>query len=273
MLICILCLTVLLFYKSVAGYLDSDISWDFFLPYCTFKEAFHSTTPAFVAFLFQLNVFPIYYTMKHRSRESLFKATKIGLGFSFAIFLMLGIISFLLYGQSMEDTIITHFYYDMIEYRSDNVLIVLLIIIISLALMLICISNFPITFLSLRINHIYSSLVCVKACQKNNESQQVEVFGGSHESRRINISKKYMTISTILLYIILIIIAIVIYSIKTMFILVGMFTGTFIGFILPNLFFIRISKMSGKNYSLVLPIIFFGFGIFFFVISVLVSFF
>ncbi len=92
-----LSLAVLLFYKSASNKLDSDINWKFLFPNCTFTEAFHSTPTVFVAFLFQFNVFPIYYSMKNRNMQSMIRASIIGVIYSLIIFLVVGILGFLLY--------------------------------------------------------------------------------------------------------------------------------------------------------------------------------
>ncbi len=86
-------------------------------------------------------------------------------------------------------------------------------------------------------------------------------------------SRKALIIVTIVLYLFMVAIAILIYNIKTMFHIIGTIAGTFIAFILPNIFYIRIVKMSGKNYSLVLPFIMLIIGILFFVLFLIMSFF
>ena len=78
---------------------------------------------------------------------------------------------------------------------------------------------------------------------------------------------------TVVLYLFMVAIAILIYNLKTMFHIIDTIAGTFIAFIFPNIFYIRIVKMSGKNYSLVLPFIIMILGIFFLVISLIMSFF
>ena len=82
-----------------------------------------------------------------------------------------------------------------------------------------------------------------------------------------------LIIVTIILYVFIVALAILIYKLKTMFTIVGASAGTFIAFILPNLFYIMIVKMSGKNYSLIIPFILLGIGLFFFVIAILLIFF
>ena len=266
-------LVILLIYKTNKHYLDNDMTWNYLIPNCTFSEAFHAIPTVFLAFLFQFNVFPIYLSLKHRNMKTMMKATKYGVGYSLIIFLIVGIIGFLLYGLSMEETILDSFDQDMIKYRNTSTFIKILIIIICISFVTTCLTSFPILFLSLRENFFNSLLFCSKNCckKKNNDNEDVEISQGKYE-RKNNIGDKGMIIITFILYFIILAMAIALPKLKIIFSVVGATAGTFIAFILPNLFYIRICKMSGKNYNIVLPLIFFAFGLFFLVVSITVTF-
>ena len=282
---------VLLIYKTVSSELDSNVSWRFFFPDCTFPQAFHATPTIFLAFLFQFNVFPIYYSLKNRGMRAMFRATRIGVILSLIIFLIVGVIGFLLYGffdnyddenykevygepnndTATYDTILDKLNDDMILYKGYNIFVVIVIIIICLAFVITCISSFPILFLSLRANYVHSLEVCRRI--KDTDTQSVQITQGSYERKRTLISKKVLIIITIVLYLFMVAIAILIYNIKTMFHIVGTIAGTFIAFILPNIFYIRIVRISRKKASLVLPFIMLFFGILFFLMCLVMSFF
>ena len=273
-LIFIIALASLLFYKNASNKLDSDIGLDFFLPNCSFDEAFHGIPTVFLAFLFQFNVFPIYYSMRHRNMEKMMKATKIGVGYSLIIFLIAGIIGFLLYGFNIEDTIIDNLSDDMIKYRKSNFFIVIVIIIICVSFVITCLTSFPILFLSLRDNYVNALTVCLRSCNKDNEEEQhVQISQGQYERKNPIIGEKGLIAISIILYVFIVAFAILVYKLKTMFTIVGASAGTFIAFILPNIFYIIIVKKSEKNYSLVLPFIFLILGLFFFFIAILLIFF
>ena len=288
----VILLTVLLFYKTIASELDSDVSWKFLLPDCSFPQAFQAVPTVFIAFLFQFNVFPIYYSLKNRSMRAMFRATKIGVIASLVIFLLVGIIGFLLYGffdnydeenyqeiygeknngSATYDTILDKLNDDMILYKGNNVFVVIIIIIICVSFIITCLASFPILFLSLRANYINALEVCRRA--RNNDTQNLQVIHGQLEKRKhVTLSKKILIIITIVLYLFLIAIAILIYNLTTLFTIIGIISGTFIAFILPNIFYIRIVKISEKNYSLVLSFIILGIGIFFFIMCLVMSFF
>ena len=288
----VILLTVLLLYKTIASELDSDVSWKFLLPDCSFPQAFQAVPTVFIAFLFQFNVFPIYYSLKNRSMRAMFRATKIGVIASLVIFLLVGIVGFLLYGffdnydeenyqeiygeknngSATYDTILDKLNDDMILYKGNNVFVVIIIIIICVSFIITCLASFPILFLSLRANYINALEVCRRA--RNNDIQSLQVIHGQLEKRKhVTLSKKILIIITIVLYLFLIAIAILIYNLTTLFTVIGIIAGTFIAFILPNIFYIRIVKISEKNYSLVLSFIILGIGIFFFIMCLVMSFF
>ena len=286
-------LAVLLLYKTIANELDSNISWKFLFPDCTFPEAFQAAPTVFLAFLFQFNVFPIYYSLQHRGSRAMFRATKIGIFFSLIIFLIIGIVGFLLYGfydnydddnyyevygkknndTATYDTILDKLNDDMILYKGYNLFVVIIIIIICVSFIITCIASFPILFLSLRANYVNSLEVCKRA-KDNSYVQSVQIFQGQHKKRKYTIiDQKMLILVTVVLYLFMVAIAILIYNLKTMFHIIGTIAGTFIAFIFPNIFYIRIVKMSGRNYSLVLPISIIILGIFFFVMALIMAFF
>ena len=255
-------LTLLFIHKGIHHYLDSNISWIFLKPNCSFSEAFHVIPSVFLAFLFQFNVFPIYLSLKEKNLETMMKATKIGVGYSLFIFLIVGIVGFLLYGLNMNDTLLNNFSDDMTKFRDISGFIKFLIIIISVSFVTTCLTSFPILYLSLRENFVNSLIFCMKNMNIKEKKDNNKNF----------ISEKGLLIITVALYILIIVMAIVLPKLKTIFSIVGATAGTFIAFILPNLFYIRICKMSKKNYNLFLPMFFFGLGIFFLFISFIVSF-
>ena len=252
-------LTLLFLHKGIHHYLDSNISWKFLKPNCSFSEAFNAIPSVFLAFLFQFNVFPIYLSLKEKNLDSMMKATKIGVGYSLFIFLIVGIIGFLLYGLHMNETLLECLSQDMTKFRNISGFIKFLIIIISVSFVTTCLTSFPILFLSLRENFINSMIFCIKNMGHKNENNNY-------------ISEKGLNIITISLYVVIVLMAIILPKLKVIFSVVGATAGTFIAFILPNLFYIRICHMSQKNYNLSLPKFFVGLGIFFLFISFIVSF-
>ena len=258
-------LILLFFHKLFHHYLDSNISCKFLKPNCSFSEAFHAIPSVFLAFLFQYNVFPIYLSLKEKNLDSMMKATKIGVGYSLSIFLIVGIIGFLLYGLNMNETLLECLSQDMTKFRNISGFIKFLIIIISISFVTTCLTSFPILFLSLRENFINSIIFCIKNIgHKNNNTNA--------NTNIKYISERGLIIITIVLYVVIILMAIILPKLKIIFSIVGATAGTFIAFILPNVFYIRICQMSQKSYNLTLPKFFVCLGVFFLFVSFIVSF-
>ena len=271
LVICI-AISILLFYKGVGNYLDSDISWDLLFPDCSFSDAFQSSSTIFAAFLIQANVFPVYYSINNRSTNSMMRATKIGVTLSLVLFFIFGIIGLFLYGFDIDDTILENFYEDMGDYQDNNAFIVILLIFISIFFILLSLTSFPILFKSLMVNFVNSIIICTKGCRRFSGEQDVQISQSSSNKKRNYINKKVYSIITILSYILIVVFAILIYRIQTFLTIVGATAGIFFIFILPNLFYLLIIRQTGKKYNTCLPLALVGFGVFFFVVTLISTF-
>ena len=271
LVICI-AISILLFYKGVGNYLDSDISWDLLFPDCSFSDAFQSSSTIFAAFLIQANVFPVYYSLNNRSSNSMMRATKIGVSLSLVLFFIFGIIGLFLYGFDIDDTILENFYEDMGDYQDNNAFIVILLIFISIFFILLSLTSFPILFKSLMVNFVNSIIICTKGCRRFSGEQDVQISQSSSNKKRNYINKKVYSIITILSYILIVVFAILIYRIQTFLTIVGATAGIFFIFILPNLFYLLIIRQTGKKYNTCLPLALVGFGVFFFVVTLISTF-
>jgi amino acid permease len=271
LVICI-AISILLFYKGVGNYLDSDISWDLLFPDCSFSDAFQSSSTIFAAFLIQANVFPVYYSLNNRSSNSMMRATKIGVTLSLVLFFIFGIIGLFLYGFDIDDTILENFYEDMGDYQDNNVFIIIMLIFISIFFILLSLTSFPILFKSLMVNFVNSIIICTKGCRRFSAEQDVQISQSSSNKKRNYINKKVYSIITILSYILIVVFAIIIYRIQTFLTIVGATAGIFFIFILPNLFYLLIIRQTGKKYNTCLPLALVGFGVFFFVVTLISTF-
>jgi len=277
---------ILFFYKNFYNLIDSNININFFFPNCNMMEALKSMPTVFLAFTFQFNVFPIYYSLKNRNRKEMLKATKIGVEFCFLIFLLIGITGFSMYGLKMNNTILKELNYDMIKYKDTDSFIKFLIIFINISFIISTLSCFPINFLSLKENFLNSIIFCKKYCyleiEKNNKNQiEKSVELGDISTNNIHeikdnlnkdLSKYSQKIIILSLYLSISILTILIPKLKIILHIVGSTAGNFISFIFPNLFFIRLCHISKKNeQNLIIPyfLLFIGFG--FLIISIVTT--
>ena len=81
-------LVTLFSYKKYNNLIDNKITSEYWFPNCTLLEAFQSMPTVFLAFTFQFNVFPIYFSLANRNLYTMISATKIGVCFCLFIFLL-----------------------------------------------------------------------------------------------------------------------------------------------------------------------------------------
>ena len=274
-------LVTLFSYKKYNKLIDNKITSEYWFPNCSLLEAFQSMPTVFLAFTFQFNVFPIYFSLENRNLYTMISSTKIGVCFCLIIFLITGLFGFLLFGFDMNNTILQELFDDMIKYKDISLFIKYLIILISISFIISCLTSFPVMFFSLKENLLSSFAFCGKNCcnsdneQNINSKNQVKVIEGvNKESEPLNkdyfspISKK---IIIVVLYLSIITMTILIPKLKIIFHIVGSTSGNFISFIFPNLFYIKLVKMTNGKQNLILPIFLLIIGIIFLIISFVIS--
>ena len=262
----------------------------YILPNCNTMEAFQSMPTVFLAFTFQFNVFPIYFSLKKRNRYEMNKSTRYGVVFCFLIFIIVGILGFCMYGLKMDNTILKELNDDMVYYKNSDSFIKFLIIFINIAFVLSTLTCFPVSFFSLKENFLNLIIYCKKYCcvshledNNNNNNQNIErnieigdIQTIQQQDRHVplkkgSIPKNTQRIIIIALYLCISTITILIPKLKIIFHIVGSTAGNFISFIFPNLFFIRLCHMSKKKDNLIIPYCLLIIGFCFLIISLVIS--
>ena len=248
-----ICLLILLIYKSIGKNLNSDISFEFLYPNCSFTKAIHTVLILFITFLFPSKAFLINNFLKDKNTKSLRKSLIIGLTVSLIIYTIIGIIGFLLYGFEIDNTILECFKDEMVDYRKKNILIIILLIIICIGFISLCFISFPKLFLSFREDFIHLIIICLKIFSRNKKRE--------NESKSINnINNKCLIAITFALYLLVFIIAILKIKFQVILSIVGATVGIFFIFIFPNLFYIIIINKARKKNNIAIPIILIGLG-------------
>lgn len=274
----VISLIALFLYKAIFHLFPQKITGKYFLPSCTAMECLQSLPTVFLAFTFQFNVFPIYFSLKDKSRKEMLDATKIGVAFCLLIFMLTGFFGFMMYGTNMNDTILKELYNDMVQYKTSDNFIKFLVIIINTSFVVSTLMSFPPMFFSLKKNFLNSLIFCKKKCVFHHHEGNKSKDSGEHqtETSKLNENSELFSNSTqniiiICLYIIMIVLTILIPKLKIIFHIVGSTAGNFISFIFPNIFYIRLIKMGKRKESLILPFILLIFGLCFLVISLAIS--
>ena len=278
-------LVTLFCFKKYNNLIDNKITKDYWFPNCTLLEAFQSMPTVFLAFTFQFNVFPIYFSLQNRNLFTMISATKLGVSFCLFIFLVTGLFGFLLFGFDMNNTILQELFDDMVKYKEISLFIKYLIILTSISFIISCLTSFPVMFFSLKENLLNSFAFCGKNCCNDSENEQnvnnnndnkneVQVIERVNKDEPLNrdyfapITKK---IIVVVLYLCIIVITILIPKLKIIFHIVGSTSGNFIAFIFPNLFYIKLVKMTNGKQNLILPAFLLIVGLIFLGISLVIS--
>ncbi len=272
----VISLIVLFIYKGANHLLSTKITGKYFLPSCTVMECLQSMPTVFLAFTFQFNVFPIYFSLQNKTRTEMIKSTKLGVSFCLLIFLFTGYFGFMMYGTNMNDTILIELYNDMVQYKTTDNFIKLIVILINSSFVISTLMSFPPMFFSLKKNFLNSLIFCKKKCVWHHEGNRSHDSGGQSEHSRLNESNDTMSNRTqnviiMILYILMVVLTILIPKLKIIFHIVGSTAGNFISFIFPNIFYIRMIKMGKRKESVILPYVLLIIGICFLLISVAIS--
>ena len=182
----------------------------------------------------------------------------------------------MMYGTNMNDTILKELYNDMVQYKTTDNFIKLIVILINSSFVISTLMSFPPMFFSLKKNFLNSLIFCQKKCVWHHEGNRSHDSGSQNEHSRLNESNDTMSNRTqnviiMILYILMVVLTILIPKLKIIFHIVGSTAGNFISFIFPNIFYIRMIKMGKRKESVILPYVLLIIGICFLLISVAIS--
>ena len=164
------------FYKFSIG-LTFPFEIDMLYPKGEYYEFLSATPTIILAFTFQFNLFPVYYSMKDRTPENIMKATFIGVYFCAAAYCIAGIFCYLTFGRLMSGSSILGSLLDELTiYNSNekkNVILFVLLLIVALSFLLSSTMSIPIMYLSLKKNFLNTWIFCKKKFIYNKEKQEI----------------------------------------------------------------------------------------------------
>ena len=120
-------LSILFFYKISKDFKPSYSSESYFIN-GEYTNILISLPSVFLSFSFQFNLFPIYSGLIQRTHDEMLKITEVSILFCLLLYVFSGICGFLLYGDSLNDTILLAFLKDMQDENTDQLMKILLII-------------------------------------------------------------------------------------------------------------------------------------------------
>lgn len=177
-------------YRNSVRYTDN-----IFLPDGDYTDILGSLPTVLLAFTFQFNVFPVFFTLKERTNAGMIKGTAGGVGFCFSIYILTGIIGFVIYGVRIKSSILDVFGDDGSEQRlAGNYFNVVILTIINIAFMVSATMSIPLMFFSLKKNLLNTIIFCKKKCGNKRVSPQFaeklnEIVNSDSDSGKSAVSK------------------------------------------------------------------------------------
>jgi len=171
----------------------------------------------FIAYTFHYNIFPIYDSLKERNNRGMMKSSILGIVMSAFVYLVVGIIGFIIYGTSVEGNII--------ENLADSTDAVSMVA--KLAYTVSSTMSFPLLYLGARNNIEY----LIVDAMKHHKGLEFWAF-----------SKKGWCAMTVIIYVLILCLALFFPNINLFFSIIGCTAASLIAFILPALFFIQVSE-------------------------------
>jgi len=150
----------------------------------------------FIAYAFHYNVFPIYDSLKEKNNRSMMKASILGTTMSCGVFLVVGFIGYIIYGNEIEGTIIGN-----LSDSTDAITMVA-----KVAYTISSTMSFPLLYLGARNNIEYLIVDAIK----HNKGLEFWSF-----------SKKGWTAMTVVIYVLILAIALFFPDIDLVFSIVG----------------------------------------------------
>lgn len=174
-------LFVIFFYKLFSGLLlNSNIP---FFPDSFSLDLVASLPSVFLSFSFQFNVFPIYFTLMHRTRHNMMQATSSSISFCLILYILSALCCVLMYGTDMTDTTLNMLLVDMQKYKDDMFMKVTLII-TNISFLICSTSGIPLMFYSLK-QSIFDGIIYFG--DKKKEEKEIEMITKNKENQKENV--------------------------------------------------------------------------------------
>ena len=150
--IIIYCITlfILFIYKLVEGFKPHHSLESYFIN-GEYTNLLISLPSVFLSFSFQFNLFPIYSGLINRTHHEMLRVTEFSIIFCLVLYIVTGIIGFLMYGNTLNDTILLAFLLDMQDENTNQVMKILLII-INIGFLVCATTSIPLVYYTLKQN-------------------------------------------------------------------------------------------------------------------------
>ena len=172
--IIIYCITlfILFIYKLVEGFKPHHSLESYFIN-GEYTNLLISLPSVFLSFSFQFNLFPIYSGLINRTHHEMLRVTEFSIIFCLVLYIVTGIIGFLMNGNTLNDTILLAFLLDMQDENTNQVMKILLII-INIGFLVCATTSIPLVYYTLKQNFFSAYKYLVKKGKGKNVEMDKE---------------------------------------------------------------------------------------------------
>ena len=191
--IIIYCITlfILFIYKLVEGFKPHHSLESYFIN-GEYTNLLISLPSVFLSYSFQFNLFPIYSGLINRTHHEMIRVTEFSIIFCLVLYVVTGVIGFLMYGNTLNDTILLAFLLDMQDENTNQVMKILLII-INIGFLACATTSIPLVYYTLKQNFFSTYKYIVK---KSSKGKNVEMDKEDENANSINNNDKQTEVDT-----------------------------------------------------------------------------
>ena len=211
----------------------------------SFKEIFESSTAIINSFSFHSNVFPIYLPLKPRSTLNMIKATSYATVATSFIYILTGILGFLIYRENINDFLLKYFINDILTYLKTNKIMVCVLIICEVGFFISTCLSMPLLFFACK-SHFFNLVRFIK--KKFSKKEKLTSGLIDNKEKRNTLSSFGKNIVIIIIYSSMLILAITVDKIIIIDNIVGSTACNIVTFLAPATFYLKFGKE--KLYSI-----------------------
>jgi amino acid permease len=226
-------LVVIFVYKILIGDPGLAFTSAMLWPRDNFLSVTETLPTVFLAFTFQFNLFPVFFSIKEKTNEKLISATFMGVNFCLMVYLTTGFLGLFMYSNNLREPILKALFDDGISAKQnhDTFLIVMLVL-INLSFLTSAVMSIPLMFFSLKKNFINTLIFCRRKVIKTKTAdyQKIETTDEPVHSTNLTFSHATERIIIALLYCSICVVSILVPNLQTVkFLKLGLHISWFIG--------------------------------------------
>jgi len=244
---------IIFFIKFKNNEIKTLITPDMLYPKGNYAQFFTSFSAIINSLSFHQNCFPIYLQIKNRNSKKMINATMYAAIVTGIIYWIIGLFGYCMYGNIINDILITYFYSDIQKNLNNNKIVSYILIVSEIAFFLQASFTLPLLFFALK-----SSLFNLLLNKKKEDNNSIElketnnlsnslIKNGNEENNNDNLFKKNLII--IITYCLILIFGIFFEKVLMIENIVGSTANNIIIFLAPATFVIKLDKTNGINCS------------------------